>query len=137
MITAYDVEPRLLITRVAEKLKPEFQMPEYVKMVKSGSHVERIPEQKDFWYIRCASVLWQIYRRSSVGTNRLRKHYGGTKNRGVKPEAHRSAGGATIRRAMQALENSGFVKKSDSGRVLTGKGRKLLDSSAKEVSSVA
>lgn len=133
MITAYDVEPRLLISKVAEKLKAEIEQPVYVIQVKSGVHAERLPEQKDFWYIRCASILWQIYRRAKVGTNRLRHHYGGAKHRGVKPEKHALAGGATIRRAMQALEKAGYLKKEENGRVLTSKGRKLLDLTAKQI----
>jgi len=77
--------------------------------------------------------LWQIYRRAKVGTNRLRHHYGGAKNKGVKPEKHVLAGGATIRKAMQALEKAGYVKKEETGRVLTSKGKKLLDSTAKQI----
>ncbi|MCX8167165.1 MAG: 30S ribosomal protein S19e [Candidatus Micrarchaeota archaeon] len=133
MVSALDVKPALLINKVKEKLKEEIQMPEYVKFVKSGAHAERVPEQKDFWYIRCASILYQIYRRSIVGVNRLRRHYGGRKIRGVKPEKHYPASGSIIRRAMVALEKAGYIKKTENGRVLTPKGQKLLDSYAKEL----
>lgn len=133
MVTALDIKPMALINKLKEKLKEEIKMPEYVKYVKSGAHAERVTEQKDFWYIRCASILYQIYRRHSVGVNRLRRHYGGRKIRGVKPEKHYPASGSIIRRAMFALEKAGYVKKTEKGRELTPKGQKLLDNYAKEI----
>ncbi|MEM3625467.1 MAG: 30S ribosomal protein S19e [Candidatus Bilamarchaeaceae archaeon] len=134
MVTALDVDANALIGKVAEKLKGmNIKKPEFVGIVKSGAHAERPPEQSDFWYIRCASILRQAYVRGVIGTNRLRTHYGGRKNRGVKPQAHRKAGGSTIRKAMQELEKAGLLKKEKFGRSLSPAGRKLLDNAAKEV----
>jgi small subunit ribosomal protein S19e len=135
MVTAYDVDPNKLIEKVAEKLKGEkLARPPFVGLVKSGAHTERPPEHEDFWYVRCASILRQAYVRNKVGTGRLRRHYGGRKRRGVKPQEHASAGGSTIRKAMQELEKAGLLAKDKTGRILTAKGRKLLDNAAKEVS---
>ncbi len=135
MVTVYDVDPNKLIEKVAEKLKGEkLAKPAFVGLVKSGAHVKRPPEQEDFWYVRCASILRQVYVRSKTGTGSLRKHYGGRKERGVKPEKHAPAGGSTIRKAMQELEKAGLLAKEKTGRILTAKGRKLLDKAAKEVS---
>lgn len=134
MVTALDVDANALIDRVAEKLKNmKIKKPEFVGVVKSGCHAERPPEQPDFWYIRCASILRQAYCRGIIGTNRLRTHYGGRKNRGVKPQKHKKAGGSTIRKAMQELEKVGLLKKEKVGRSLTPAGRKLLDNVAKEL----
>ena len=82
--------------------------------------------------MRCASILRQIYVNSNVGVNKLRMHYGGKKRRGVKPARHAPAGGSTIRKAMQELEKAGLLAKDKTGRVLTARGRKLLDEVAKE-----
>ena len=136
MVTAYDVDPNKLIEKVAEKLKDsKIAKPAFVGLVKTGAHAKRPPDHPDFWYIRCASVLRQIYVRNNAGTERLRRHYGGRKRRGVKPQTHAPAGGSTIRKAMQELEKAGFLEKGQkAGRVVTAKGRKLLDNAAKEVS---
>jgi len=133
MVTAYDVEPNKLITKAAEKLKGmKIPKPAFVGMVKTGAHASRPPQQEDFWYLRCASVLRQMYVNGTVGTQRLRRHYGGRKRRGVKPERHAPAGGSTIRKAIQELEKAGLLLKGKSGRTLSPRGRKLMDEAAKE-----
>jgi len=133
--TVYDVDPNRLIAKVADRLKEaKIPKPAFVGLVKSGAHTSRPPEQEDFWYIRCASILRQAYISNKIGTGMLRKHYGGRKKRGTKPERHALAGGSTIRKAMQELEKAGFLAKEKKGRVLTAKGRKLLDNAAREVS---
>jgi len=136
MVSALDVEPNKLIDKAAQKLKSmKLQKPDFVGLVKTGAHVQRPPEQEDFWFIRCASIMRHAYINNVVGTNRLRRHYGGRKSRGVKPQAHAEAGGSTIRKAMQQLEKAGLmVKEKSGGRKLSPKGMALLDNAAKEVS---
>ena len=136
MVTIYDIEPLKLIKRVASILKEEgLKKPPWVDMVKSGAHRERLPQNKDFWYIRCASILRNAYVNPVVGVGSLRVHYGARKKRGVKPEKHKKAGGKIIRKALQELERLGYIQKSKtkSGRELTPKGRKLLDKVAFEI----
>ncbi len=133
MVTVYDVEPNKLIAKAAEKLKEmKLEKPAFVGMVKSGAHAQRPPSDDDFWYVRCASILRQAYVNENVGINRLRRHYGGNKSRGVRPARHSPAGGSTIRKAMQQLEKAGLLAKQKVGRTLTAKGRKFLDAAAKE-----
>lgn len=134
MVSALDVEAGRLIGRVAHKLQEmKIPSPAWAGMVKSGSHAERPPEQPDFWYVRCASVLRQAYVRGKVGTHRLQRHYGGRKRHTVSPAHARPAGGSLIRKAMQTLEKHGLLHKTAQGRTLTPQGRKLLDSMAREV----
>lgn len=133
MPNAFDVDTRKLIVKVSSKLKGELAKPDWVGRTKSGSHAERLPADEDFWYARCASLLWQAYSRGVIGVNRLRTHYGGVKNRGAKPSKHRKSGGSIIRKGFQALEKVGYLKKEKVGRSLTAKGRKLLDNSANEL----
>lgn len=134
MVNAFDVEPNKLIAKTAEKLKGELEKPAFVGLVKTGSHAVRPPQQADFWFVRCASILRHAYVNEVVGVNRLRRHYGGRKRSGVKPEHHRPAGGSTIRKAIQSLEKAGYLMKVKAGRKLSPKGRKLLDAVAKESS---
>lgn len=132
MVTVFDVDANKLIAKAAEKLKDTVPQPAFVGLVKSGAHVERPPMQEDFWYVRCASILRQFYLNGTVGTQRLRRHYGGRKRFGVKPAHHVPAGGSTIRKAMQGLEKAGLLTKGKKGRTLSPKGRALMDQSAKE-----
>jgi len=142
MPTPYDVPPDKLIERLARYLKREVEAvrpPEWAIFVKTGSHVQRPPQDPDWWYVRCASLLRKLYIHGPIGVERLRSMYGGRKDRGHKPEHHRKAGGSIIRKALQQLEAAGLVQKvTDAkghviGRTLTPEGRSLLDRIATEV----
>ncbi|MBI5047302.1 30S ribosomal protein S19e [Candidatus Micrarchaeota archaeon] len=132
MVTVFDVEPNKLIEKAAERLKDKVEKPAFVGLVKTGAHLERPPANENFWYMRCASILRQAYVKGAVGTQRLRRHYGGRKRRGVRPERHMPAGGSTIRKAMQELEKAGYLVKDKKGRMLSPKGRQFMDKVAKE-----
>ncbi len=136
MITPYDVEPNKFIEALAKELeKIGIEKAEFVEYVKSGAHKERPPEQEDFFYRRCAAILRKAYIQGKVGTNKLRRAFGGRKNRGVKPEHKVKAGGKIIRVALQSLEKAGLMQKGPDGkgRVLSPKGRALLDKVAKNI----
>ena len=134
MVTVYDVSPNELIEKVSEELKAMgAKEPEYVRFVKTGSHAERKPQQPDFWYVRLASLLRQAYVRGTIGTNRLRVHYGGLKGHTRQPHHFRRAGGSSVRKGMQELERLGLLAKTKKGRVLAPAGKKLLDRKAKEI----
>lgn len=130
---AMDVSQQLLVERVAGKLRTNenIKPPEWLAYAKAGAHVER-PPGPDFWYVRCASVLRKAYA-EKIGVGRLRTYYGGRKSRGTAPEHHVRAGGSVIRKAMQQLENAGYLKKEKAGRAITQQGKFLLDSAAKEI----
>jgi small subunit ribosomal protein S19e len=117
-----------MIEAVAEELKRTkvVTMPEWAKFVKTGVSRERPPEQPDWWYIRAASILRKIQIKQPIGVNRLRKIYGGRKNRGHKPEHKYKGSGSIIREILQQLEEAGFVKKDKEGRSLTPKGKEFL-----------
>jgi len=125
----YDLDANMLIGRMAEELKKDsaIKPPEFAGYVKTGPHVEHEPEDKDFWYIRCASILRQAYIRGKISTGGLRMHYGGRARHRVKSAHHMDSGGSIIRKAMQQLENGEYIKKEEKGRVLTSKGRKFID----------
>jgi small subunit ribosomal protein S19e len=122
---------------LAEALKsiPELKEPEWASFVKTGVNKERPTAEPDFWYIRTASVLRQIYIHNVVGTQRLRTRYGGKKNRGGKPSKFKKSGGKIIRTILQQAEAAGLVEKvkgKKSGRKLTDKGKQLLEENAND-----
>lgn len=135
MTTVYDIPANALITRLTEDLKEvdEVKPPEWSRFVKTGVCKERPPVQEDWWYIRAASVMRRLYIDGPVGIERLRRYYGGKKNRGYKPEQSRKGGGAIIRNILKQLEKAGFVETSPKGRKLTPKGASRLDRLANEV----
>lgn len=134
MVSARDVEPQQLVEKTAEALKQDMQVPEWTRVVKTGANKQRPPEQKDWWYLRSASVLKQIYMDGPVGVEKLRSFYGGRKRRGHKPPHFRKAGGKVIRTILIDLEKLGYVtKKGKEGRAITPQGQKFLDQVAKGV----
>ncbi|MCK4714390.1 MAG: 30S ribosomal protein S19e [Candidatus Aenigmarchaeota archaeon] len=125
-----------LIEKTAEKLKgmDEFKPPEWSKFVKTGVHKERPPQQEDWWWTRSAAVLRKVGLEGPVGVERLRKEYGGRKNKGHKPEHKEKASGSVIRNVLKQLETAGFVStKKAKGRELTTKGKSFLMDISKEI----
>ncbi|MFH1442971.1 MAG: 30S ribosomal protein S19e [Candidatus Micrarchaeota archaeon] len=130
-----EVSANKLIDAAAKELKavPEIKPPEWVLMVKSGSHNERVPEDEDFYFKRCASILRTLLvaKRPTIGVRRLQQKYGGRVQHTVGRSHHRKAGGKVIRVAMQQLEKAGLVKKEKFGRSISAKGKKFLEKAAK------
>jgi small subunit ribosomal protein S19e len=130
MPTVYDIPANILIRRLAQDLKSreEITAPDWMLFVKTGAHKERAPDDPDFWYVRCASILRKVYLNGPIGTEKLRINYGGKKRRGVKPNKFQKGGGAIVRTALQQLERAGFVKKlGTKGREMTDIGRSYMD----------
>jgi small subunit ribosomal protein S19e len=134
MVTIREAPADRMIERLAEEMEKmhEFKPPEWARFVKTGVHKERPPSQKNWWYIRSASMLRKIsMSEDGLGTSRLRRVYGGRKNRGHKPERKKLASGSIIREMLQQLEAAGFVKgQKGKGRKITAKGKAFLKSAA-------
>lgn len=137
-MSVYGKNPHELIKKAAEELKKEklVEMPDWALFVKTGHCKERTPVSKDWWYVRAASVLRKLYVSSRpIGVNRLRKVYGGRKNRGYKPEKFFKGSGKIIRVVLQQLEKAELIKKSEKGvykgRMISPKGQKFLNKLAK------
>lgn len=138
MVSIYDVDSKELIEKVAVKLKDILDKPpEWSKFVKTGMHKERPPVKKDWWYMRSASILRQVYIKGPIGVQKLRRKYGGRKNRGMKPEIFCRGSGNILRKVFQQLEKANLVqyKKEgiNKGRIITPKGKSLLDKTAGEI----
>ncbi len=136
MTTVYDVPQQVLIARVSDHLRHVSQVspPLWSTYAKTGSHAQRQPAEKDWWYTRCASLLRKIYVHGPIGLTQLESDYGGRKEIGYFLGHHRDAGGSAVRKAIQQLESAGFVaKQGKKGRILTGKGMSLLDRQSTEI----
>jgi small subunit ribosomal protein S19e len=137
------VDPNELVNQAAQELKSQklVQPTEWSKFVKTGHHKERLPDDEDWWYHRSAAILRSIARLGPVGTQKLRRKYGGKKNRGHKPEHRYRASGSIIRNILQQLEKSELTKQVEKGvhkgRILTPKGISFLDKLAVQISKKA
>ena len=135
----FDVDQNRLIEVLAERLKEEklVSPPSWSSFVKTGAHKERPPLREDWWFVRSAAVLRSVFLLGPVGTEKLRRKFGGRKNRGVKPERFVKGSGSVTRKILQQLEQAGLVvqgvKGVHKGRVVTGKGVKLLRDAALRV----
>lgn len=133
----YEIERGKLIKLLAEELKKvsDIKPPVWADLVKTGTHKERPPVQKDWWYTRSASLLMAIDKLGPIGVQKLRTKYGGKKNRGHKPEHFYKGGGNILRKGLQQLEKAGLVKQvvkvGHKGRILTPSGRSLIDKTVK------
>ncbi|MBI2564708.1 30S ribosomal protein S19e [Candidatus Woesearchaeota archaeon] len=134
-----DVSKTQLIEKVAEELKnfKEIQQPEWGSFAKTGHFKEKPPTRKDWWYVRSAAILRRLNEVGPIGVSKLRKKYGGNKNRGHKPE-HRYAGSGSIaRKILQQLEKAGLAvqkkKETHKGRIISPKGLSLLDKASNQL----
>lgn len=128
MAKVYDVPPDALISRLAEELKGEdIPPPAWIPFVKTGAHASRPPHNRDWWHIRCASILRKIYVHGPLGVRDLCKEYGGGRPSGYGAAHHRDAGGAIVRGAVQGLEKLGYVEQAKRGRMISSLGMQKID----------
>lgn len=136
MTTAFDVPAKELIDELAKKLQKEnaIQKPEHSSFLRTGVTRENPPENPEWWYTRCASILRKVYINEGIGVEHLRAEYGGKRDRGSKPSKARAGSGAITRKALQQLEKAGLVTRvKGRGRILTPKGRSFVDNTSYEV----
>ena len=135
MAKAYDVPAEDLIEKLTEQIKKEkkIQPPDWAAFVKTGVHAERIPQNKDWWYTRCASLIRKVYIHGPIGVSELRSEYGGRKQIGYNLAHHRNAGGAIIRKALQQLQQAGYIVNKRKGRLISEEGMKKVDRIATEL----
>ena len=135
MAKVYDVPADVLVERLAEILKSEdIPAPSWIPFVKTGAHADKPPQNREWWHIRCASILRKIYMHGPIGINELRKNYGGGRPSGDGAAHHKDAGGAIIRNAVHGLENLGYVEKVDrKGRAISRDGMQKLDRLSTEI----
>ena len=132
MASVNDIGPEKANQLLASELKKinKITPPNWAGFVKTGQHKERPPENPDWWFVRAASILKNIYNHGPVGVSKMRTRYGGKKDRGRRPERFTKASGNIIRKIVQQLESAELVKHSTTqhkGRIIAPKGQSLLD----------
>jgi small subunit ribosomal protein S19e len=135
MAKIFDVPADNLISKLSEQLKKDKKInpPTWSSFVKTGTHAEKMPQNKDWWYTRCASLVRKVYLHGPIGISDLKSHYGGRKRIGYNLDHHKDAGGAIIRKALQQLESAGYIDKKSKGRMISNEGMKRVDRLATEI----
>jgi small subunit ribosomal protein S19e len=137
-MTIHEVPADAIIAKTADLFKKEKTVspPEWALFAKTCAGRERQPMNPDWWYVRAASLLRRVALVGPVGTEKLRTHYGGRKNRGHKPERFYKASGNVIRTILKQLDKAGLTKQNEKGvkgRVVTAKGQELLYSLSDQI----
>ncbi len=137
MANPHDVPASKFIEKLAKYLKEnvdEVQPPAWAAVAKTGSHVEKQPQNQYWWYTRSASILRKVYVHGPIGLEKLRADYGGRKGFTVRPNHASKAGGSNVRKSLQQLEAAGLIQKASiKGRIMSPKGRKLLQDVAEDL----
>lgn len=135
MVHVKEVPADLLIEELAKYLEENVKVvkpPVWSAFVKTGSVKDKVPESSNWWYVRAASILRKLYISDEpIGIGSFRNIYGGLKRRGSKPPHFRRSGSSITRNILHQLEAAGLVTKvGRKGRVLSPKGRSILDNIA-------
>ncbi len=130
MVNVAELPADTIIQQLAAHLKEkekDVSPPAWTIYTKTGTHLERVPNNLDWWYVRCAALMRKLYVRGPIGVSRLSTAYGGGKHRGMAPRKFKRGSSLILRKAMTQLTKAGLVSKAERGRVLTAKGRSLMD----------
>jgi len=131
--TVRDVPAHKWVKAMAQQFKREGKIlvPTCTDFIKTSHGRERAPQNPDWYYMRCASVLRRIYKRPGTGYGGLSKAYGNRKNRGSMPERTIRAATGPIHWACKSLEGLKLIAKGKGkGRIVTPEGRKKADTVA-------
>ena len=128
-----NVSVKFFLTFLPAKLKEEYTkneifVPQWAELVKTGAGKERKPIEKDWWFIRAASILKKLFIFSNIGVQKLSRKYSSLKNRGCKPERKVPSGRKHLRLILQNFEKLNLVTKDKKGRMISDNGKKTLSS---------
>jgi len=129
------VSPTLMVPRLAVKLKQAEGMapPSWAGFAKTAPFKRSLPESMDWWYVRAASVLLNLSKKSGTGVSRLSAQYGGRKVGTSKPHHVQRGSRKLIRTLIDQLEAAGFITISQGKKQVTPKAEALLSQVAAEV----
>tara|TARA_Y100000310_G_C20686319_1_gene819252 strand:- start:7 stop:594 length:588 start_codon:yes stop_codon:yes gene_type:complete len=142
MAQVQEVNTAQLLELIKGELKKteSIKAPVWAKFVKTGAGRDRPPVELDWWHTRASSILRWVYLRGPVGVNKLRVKYGNRANMGMAPERFVKSSGNIIRKILQQLEKAELIKqdtiKGHKGRVVTTKGKSMLDKLSTTISKL-
>eukprot|EP00118_Oscarella_pearsei_P024539 m.306271 g.306271 ORF g.306271 m.306271 type:complete len:149 (+) comp41104_c0_seq1:1184-1630(+) len=116
------------------KKSGKLKVPVWVDIVKTGRHKELAPYDRDWFYVRAASVARQVYLRGGQGVGGLTRRYGGRKRNGTRPAHFQRGSSSVARMVLKSLEGMKLIEKDpNGGRKITSQGQRDLDRIANQV----
>ena len=132
--TVKDVPAEKFIKAFAQHMKNQdkIDIPKWAEYVKTGTMKELGPYDRDWMYVRAASIMRKIYVRQGTGVGGLRKTYGDRNRKTTCKQHFTKASGKIIRHLVQQLEKLGWVEQMDEkgGRKMTRDGQRECDTVA-------
>lgn len=139
-VTVRDVSAADFIAAYADHLKRsgKMELPKWWDIVKTATYKELSPYDKDWYYIRAASIARKVYLRQNTGVGALKKVYGGSGRRGTMRSRFHKACGGLIRHILHQLEEMQVVEKcpegvNKGGRKISSHGQQDLDRIAGQI----
>lgn len=159
ILSVRDVSAHDFIRAYAAHLKKsgQIEVPKWADYAKTAVYRELSPEDPDWYFTRIAAVARKVYLHKGVGIGQLRRQFGGSRHVGTRKPRFQRAIGGVIRHAMQDLEKIGVLEQNStgcvpaargaaetvrsphlrsprrSGRAITPKGQKDLDTVARQL----
>ena len=134
--TVKDVPAEKFIKAFAQHMKNQdkIDIPKWAEYVKTGTMKELSPLDRDWMYVRAASIMRKIYIRQGTGIGGLRKTYGDRNRRSTCRQHFTKASGKICRHLVQQLEKLGWVEEMEDekkgGRRMTRDGQRECDTVA-------
>jgi len=134
--TVKDVPAEKFIKAFAQHMKNQdkIDIPKWAEYVKTGTMKELAPYDRDWMYVRAASIMRKIYVRQGTGVGGLRKTYGDRNRKSTCKQHFTKASGKIIRHLVQQLEELGWVEQMEDskkgGRKMTRDGQRECDTVA-------
>lgn len=124
----YKVKPRDFIDALSDYLisSNKVKLPENYDILKTGYGREHAPEDRNWYYIRLASIVRKIILKGRVSHGKLAADYGNRKDRGVRPSKKTGAGKYLIDTALKNLESMGWINWSQGNDILTSSAKEIL-----------
>mgnify|MGYP001597129498 CR=1 FL=1 len=116
LTTPNDVPASELVKKLATYLKENVDAvtpPAWASMAKTGMHVEKQPQDPDWWYVRSASLLRKIYVHGPVGIEKLRAGYGGERTTESNPATQPKGAARTGEKHFSSSKRQATLKRSN------------------------
>ncbi|ORD97010.1 RS19 [Hepatospora eriocheir] len=125
----YRVDTEKLLEQIKNLLKEDsnIELPKNIQFLKSGHGKQYVPDDKDAFFVRMASIVRQAICKKRVSLTGLAYRYGNRKNRGVRPTKFAKASTFLLEAAIKNLEKIGWFDFKQKETILTEKAKKIIE----------
>lgn len=131
-----DISPNLFNSVYADFLKKSgrIETPSWINIVKTGISKKNPPNDRNWFFLKMASLARKFYLNQGKGVGNLKKKLGKKKRNGVRPSQKKKSSGKIIRFALQMLEKLKIISWNKKGeRVISKKAKLDMDKRAEKI----